>query len=210
MEFQPLKYIYIPSDTPDAYTLLLLHGTGGNENDLLPIAGNFGDDFNILSLRGNITEHGMPRFFKRLGMGVFDEQDLSFRTDEMVSFIKETAAEKGFNSNKIIALGYSNGANIAGAALLKYPGFLAGALLFRPMQPFKNFSISANGKQTQTPVFFSSGKFDATVQPKDTENYLKLLQASGYNVAFQDMEAGHNLIKEDIELAVSWYAENFR
>ena len=137
MNFQPLKYIYKSAGNPEASTLLLLHGTGGNENDLVPLAKNFGDNFNILSLRGNVQEQGMPRFFKRLGMGVFDEDDLKFRTDEMVSYIKEIALKEGFDITKLIALGYSNGANIAGATLIIYPDFLWGAILFRPMLPFQ-------------------------------------------------------------------------
>src|SRR6476620_276752 len=134
MDFQPLKYIYQPSEKNGAYTLLLLHGTGGDEHDLVPLAKHFGTDMNVLSLRGNVSEHGMPRFFKRLGMGIFDEKDLEFRTHEMAAFIRQLSEKEGFDLNKIIALGYSNGANIAGSLLLLYPGFLSGAILYRPMQ----------------------------------------------------------------------------
>ncbi len=136
MDFQPMHYIYKPSGKPNARTLLLLHGTGGDERDLLPISESFGENFNVLSLRGNVSENGMPRFFKRLGMGIFDEKDLEFRTNEMIAFIKEISEKEGFDTSKIIALGYSNGANIAGASLFLQPNFLAGAILFRPMQPF--------------------------------------------------------------------------
>jgi phospholipase/carboxylesterase len=137
MEYQSLKYIYQPAGAP-ANTLLLLHGTGGDENDLIPLAKEFGTGFNILSLRGNVSEGGMPRFFRRLGMGIFDEKDLAFRTHEMVAFIRGLAAREGFDATRIIALGYSNGANIVGSTLLLYPDFLAGAILYRPMQPFKD------------------------------------------------------------------------
>ncbi len=207
MNFQPLKYIYKPSGNPEAYTLLLLHGTGGNENDLLPLAANFDDNYNLLSVRGNVSENGMPRFFKRLGMGVFDEQDLHFRTEEMVAFVQELAVKEGFDPSKVIALGYSNGANIAGAALIKYPEFLAGAILYRPMQPFKDFAIAQ--KAANVPVFFSSGKADPTVNPADTQSYLKNLAQLGYNVQFQNLNTGHQLVREDIELSIQWFQKHF-
>lgn len=207
MNFQPLKYIYQPSGNTDAPTLLLLHGTGGNEHDLLPLASNFSEGYNILSLRGNVSENGMPRFFKRLGMGIFDEADLHFRTDEMIDFIKQLAAEKGFNLNSIIALGYSNGANIASAALVNYPGFLAGAILYRAMQPFKDLSI--NAKANNVPVFFSSGKADPTVNPDATKSYVVNLKQMGYDIEFHNLNTGHNLVSEDIALSAEWLPRHF-
>lgn len=207
MDFQPLHYIYKSSGNAAAYTLLLLHGTGGNENDLLPLAQNFGSGYNILSLRGNVTENGMPRFFKRLGMGVFDEKDLHYRTDEMVAFVKSLAEKEGFDSTKIIALGYSNGANIAGAALVQYPDFLAGAILYRPMQPFKDIVPTPVAKKV--PVFFSSGKADPTVDPSATKAYIALLEQSGYRIAFHNFNTGHNLVNDDVELAAQWLKVNF-
>jgi phospholipase/carboxylesterase len=207
MNFQPLKYLYRPSGNPEAYTLLLLHGTGGNEHDLLPLAANFGDNYNILSLRGNVSENGMPRFFKRLGMGIFDEQDLHFRTEEMMAFVKELAVKEGFDASKIIALGYSNGANIAGAALVKYPDFLAGAVLYRPMQPFKQLPFDANADGV--PVFFTSGKADPTVNPDDTQSYLKNLDQLGFNVEFHNLNTGHQLMREDIMYSAQWLQKYF-
>jgi phospholipase/carboxylesterase len=121
MDYSPLKYRFIATDSPEAYTLLLLHGTGGDENDLIPLSEVFGKNINILSVRGNVQENGMPRFFRRLAIGVFDEKDVEFRTHELVHFIRETAVELQINPEKIIALGFSNGANIAGATLMLYP-----------------------------------------------------------------------------------------
>jgi phospholipase/carboxylesterase len=207
MDFQPLHYIFKGTGNASAKTLLLLHGTGGNEHDLVPLAKNFGDDINILSLRGNVNEHGMPRFFKRLGMGIFDEKDLEFRTHEMVHFIKEIAKKEGFDSTKIIALGYSNGANIAGATLLLHPDFLAGAILYRPMQPFKN--ILDGKSKNKTPLFFSSGKNDPTVNIEDTNKYLKLLNDNNLDVTFHEINTGHNLTQEDVNLSVDWFKKNF-
>ena len=207
MNFQPLKYIYRSSGNPEANTLLLLHGTGGDETDLLSLADEFGTGFNILSLRGNVLEGGMPRFFKRLSMGVFDEKDIAFRTDEMVSFINELSVKEGFNSSKIIALGYSNGANIAGATLLKYPDFFAGAILFRPMQPFKQVELTAS--TISAPLFLSSGKFDPTVDPNHTQAYLSLLEQAGFEVNHYEIGTSHNLTQEDVRLAVEWFNKRF-
>lgn len=209
MDFKALKYIYQPAKNAGANTLLLLHGTGGDEQDLLPIAKEFGNDFNILSLRGNVSENGMPRFFKRLGMGIFDEQDLTFRTHEMVDFIKGLAEKENFDSTKIIALGYSNGANIAGSTLVLYPDFLAGAILYRPMQPFKKID-SALQNSTNTPVFMSNGVMDPTINQADTVSFVSILKTAGFNVANHSLSAGHALTREDLRLSVDWYQQHFR
>ena len=207
MEFQPLKYIYQPVNDKQAYTLLLLHGTGGDEYDLLPIAKHFGDGMNVLSLRGNTSEGGMPRFFKRLGMGVFDEKDLAFRTEEMISFLKNLAVKEGFDSNKIVALGYSNGANIIGSTLVLYPDFFAGSIMYRPMQPFKN-PKSFNTTETK-PVFMTNGDQDPTINPAETLNYVSVLKNAGFQVSSHQLNTGHNLTSEDLELSVTWYQKHF-
>lgn len=203
MDFQPMHYVYKSSGNPEAMTLLLLHGTGGNEHDLIPLANYFGSDINILSLRGNISENGMPRFFKRLAMGVFDEKDLEFRTHEMVTFIKELAEKEKFNATKIIALGYSNGANIAGATLFLHPNFLAGAILFRPMLPFHHQEIQFNFKKT--PIFLSSGNEDTMVSAAEIKNYVEALSFAGFDVTNFTINTGHNLSQLDLDLAVEWF-----
>lgn len=207
MNFQPLQYIYRASGAADAYTMLLLHGTGGNEQDLLPLVSYFDNHFNVLSLRGNVSEQGMPRFFRRLGMGIFDEKDLVFRTHEMVAFIKELAAKEHFNTDKIIALGYSNGANIAGSTLLLHPGFLAGAILYRPMQPFRTFPDM--DQQPHTPLFMSNGLQDPTINTTDTKQYVQGLQEAGLDVQHHFLPTGHNLSQEDLDLSVNWYHQYF-
>ncbi|MEC5144491.1 alpha/beta hydrolase [Chitinophaga sp. 212800010-3] len=208
MDFKPLQYIYQPVGNVNAYTLLLLHGTGGNERDLLPLAGTLGQGFNVLSLRGNVQEHGMPRFFRRLGMGVFDEEDVHFRTHEMVHFLKKLSANEGFDISQLLAVGYSNGANIAGAMLMLYPELLAGAALFRPMQPLSGLE---NGFETQRqqPVFMSSGTLDGTVDPAATTAYAALLSANGFNVSTHEIATGHNLVQQDIILAAQWIQQYF-
>lgn len=208
MDFQALKYIYKPTKNAGANTFLLLHGTGGDEQDLLPIAKEFGSDFNILSLRGNVSENGMPRFFKRLSMGIFDEQDLTFRTHEMVNFIKKVAEKEGFDSTGIIALGYSNGANIAGSTLVLYPDFLAGAILYRPMQPFKNIEEKTKNYKN-TPVFMSNGLIDPTINQTETAKYVSILKNAGFDITSYSLSAGHQLTREDLQLSVDWYKQHF-
>lgn len=203
MDFQPMNYVYKSSGNPEAMTLLLLHGTGGNEHDLIPLANYFGSDINILSLRGNTSENGMPRFFKRLSLGVFDEEDLEFRTHEMVTFIKELAEKEKFDATKIIALGYSNGANIAGATLFLHPNFLAGAILFRPMLPFHHQEIQFNFNKT--PIFLSSGNEDTMVSAAEIENYVEALNFAGFDVTNFTINTGHNLSQLDLDLAVEWF-----
>ncbi|HKO78871.1 MAG TPA: alpha/beta hydrolase [Chitinophagaceae bacterium] len=207
MNYQPLKYIYKSSGNPAAPTLLLLHGTGGDEKDLLSLADNFGNGINVLSLRGNVSEGGMPRFFKRLGMGVFDEEDLTSRTHELVEFVKGLSEKEGFDPGKIIALGYSNGANITGSILVLYPDFLAGAILYRPMQPFKTMPESKNS--AATPIFLSTGKMDPTINPENTVKYIEKLKNMGFDVTHVDLTTSHGLTNADITLSVDWFHNHF-
>jgi phospholipase/carboxylesterase len=209
MDFGPMQYEYQPVGNAAAYTLLLLHGTGGDEHDLFPLAGKLSQGFNLLGLRGNVEEYGMPRFFRRLGVGVFDEADVHFRTHEMVHFLEKLSGTEGFDISKMIAVGYSNGANIAGAALILYPELLAGAVLFRPMQPLSGIEESFE-TQRQQPVFMSSGTQDGTVNPAATAAYAALLSGNGFKVATYDINAGHNLVQQDITLAAAWMKAHFQ
>src|SRR5262249_25501268 len=118
-------------------TLLLLHGTGGNENDLLPVGRAVAPHSALLSPRGRVLAHGMPRFFRRLAEGAFDHEDLVARTHELADFVAEAAKRYGFDAKRVIAAGFSNGANIAGSLMLLRPETLAGAILLRPMVPFE-------------------------------------------------------------------------
>jgi phospholipase/carboxylesterase len=206
--FQPLTYIYQPAPTPARATLLLLHGTGGDERDLLALAPRFGPGLNVLSVRGNVQEGGMPRFFRRLGMGVFDEPDVIFRTHELADFLTYVAVKEGFDHSQLIAVGYSNGANIAGSLLMLYPGLLAGAVLWRPMQPLVQ-QVPSFKAPRPVPVFFTPGLQDPTVRPAATDGYAALLTQAGYVLTRRDMPAGHNLIQADLDGAVAWLADNF-
>src|SRR5690554_5332965 len=121
-----MKHIFNKGRAPERPTLLLLHGTGGNEFDLQPLAERIDPEANVLSVRGNVLENGMPRFFRRLAEGVFDEEDLIFRTKELNDFLDEAAERYEFNRNEIIAIGYSNGANIAASLLFHHQDALKG------------------------------------------------------------------------------------
>ncbi|RZK22790.1 MAG: carboxylesterase [Hymenobacter sp.] len=188
--------------------MLLLHGTGGDERDLLSLAASFGPGLHVLSLRGNVQEGGMPRFFARLGMGVFDEPDVIFRTHELADFLPKIAAKEGFDPTQLIAVGYSNGANIAGSLLMLYPGLLAGAVLWRPMQPLVQ-QVPTFTTPRPVPVYFAPGSHDPTVRPAATAAYATLLTAGGYQLTRRDAPAGHNLTPADLDGAVAWVKQHF-
>jgi phospholipase/carboxylesterase len=207
--YQPLSYIYQPAPQPTGVTLLLLHGTGGDERDLLPLAARFGPGLNVLSVRGNVLEGGMPRFFRRLGMGVFDEDDVVFRTHELAQFLTAVSAQEQFDLSQLVAVGYSNGANIAGSLLLLYPELLAGAVLWRPMQPLTRQLPSGPPSTRRPPILFSAGTADPTVQPAASDAYAALLSSRGFDLRRQDARASHNLTPADVDAAVSWFGQHF-
>ncbi len=136
-----MKHIYQQRTNRGAPVLVLLHGTGGTERDLLPLAASISAESSVLSIRGNVSENGMPRYFRRLAEGVFDIEDLIFRTKELNDFIDLAAKEYGFDRNNLIAIGYSNGANIAGSLLFHYEGSLKGAILHHPMVPIRGVKL---------------------------------------------------------------------
>jgi len=208
MIHQPLTYIY-QAAAPGAPTLLLLHGTGGDERDLLPLAAGLAPGFNVLSVRGNVLENGMPRFFRRLGMGVFDEEDVVFRTHELAQFLRGVSQTEAFDLTRLVAAGYSNGANIAGGLLLLHPDLLAGAVLWRPMQPLTKPVPAAPALPRPVPVLFMPGRHDPTTHPTGTERYAGLLAERGFALTRHDVPAGHNLIQADVEVAAAWLKEHF-
>lgn len=209
MNYQPLHYLYqAATSLPTGVTVLLLHGTGGDERDLLPLAQGFGTGVNVLSVRGNVSEGGMPRFFRRLSMGVFDEDDVRFRTHELAAFLKQVSQQEGFDETQVVAVGYSNGANIAGSLLLLYPELLAGAVLWRPMQPLTR-DVPMVRTTRCPPVFFNPGSRDPTVDPAATERYTALLSAAGFQLTRQDTRAGHNLTQTDVDGGIAWFRQHF-
>jgi phospholipase/carboxylesterase len=208
-DFAPLKYRFVaaPAQPATAVTLLLLPGTGGGENDLLPLGRQFGPQVNLLSVRGNVLENGMPRFFRRLGLGVFDEKDVEFRTHELADFLQKVSVTEKFDLTKLVALGYSNGANIAGALLLMYPSLLAGAGLWRPMPPLAQVPDLRPAKPV--PLLMTSGRQDPTIHPAATEAYQKLLTEKGFAVSHHWLPTGHQLTSDDLRLTQTWFKSGF-
>jgi predicted esterase len=183
--------------------LLLLHGTGGDENDLVPLAAELLPGAGVLSPRGKVLEQGMPRFFRRLAEGVFDLEDLKLRTGELASFIEEAAKQYGFEKKKLIAVGFSNGANIAASLLLSRADALGGAVLFRAMVPFVPPS-PLTPPHDGTPVLLSNGRIDPLVSATETERLATLLRDAGAAVKVEIQPAGHNLTANDIAVARAW------
>ena len=185
-------------------TLLLLHGTGGDEDDLLPIGRALAPGAALLSPRGKVIENGMPRFFRRLQEGVFDLEDLQFRAHELAGFVREAAGEYGFDPARVFAMGYSNGANIAAVELLLYPGLLSGAVLFRSMFAFAPEPLP---KLPATPVLMLAGKRDPIISPALTEKLAGVLSQAGARVEVQWREAGHELTPQDFQAGKQWLGE---
>ena len=197
-----MKHIFNKGKDSTKPTLLLLHGTGGNELDLLPLAGRIDDEANILSVRGNVLENGMPRFFRRSAEGVFDEEDLIFRTKELNEFLDEAAEKYDFNRDNIIAIGYSNGANIAASLLFHYQNALKGAILHHPMVPRKGIELpDLSGKS----VFIAAGKNDPICSPMESAKLQSLLEKANANVELHWENRGHQLTAQEVEAAAKWY-----
>jgi predicted esterase len=193
-------HVFKPGQTPNAPTLLLLHGTGGDEHDMLPL-GNLAPGAAILSPRGNVLENGMPRFFRRLAEGVFDLDDLKLRANELADFVIAAAAHYGFNPARVVALGFSNGANIASAVMLLRPGVLRGGVLLRAMVPLEPSPLPSIAG---TRVLISNGRMDPIVSAEETERLAKLLQRAGADVEVHWQPAGHQLMPGDFAVAKTW------
>jgi predicted esterase len=198
---------YQPGKTPASPTLLLLHGTGGNEQDLLPVAPQLMPDAGALSPRGKVLERGMPRFFRRLAEGVFDLEDLRLRTAELADFVVAAAAHHGFDAARVIAVGFSNGANIAASLVLLRPGLLQRAVLFRAMVPLVP---DPPPSLPHTAVLISNGRTDPIVPLAETERLAALLRDAGAEVTLVWQAAGHHLVQEDLIRAREWLGSSDR
>jgi predicted esterase len=195
--FEPSPY-HQPAEAP---TLLLLHGTGGNETDLLDLGAKLRPDANILSPRGKVLENGMPRFFRRLAEGVFDLEDLQSRTQELADFVAAAAAARGFDANRVTAVGFSNGANIAASLLLLRPETLSGAVLLRAMTPLVPESLpDLRGKR----ILLAEGRQDPVVPSDNAERLAGMFRSAGADVTLRWRNAGHGLTREDVEDAQEW------
>jgi phospholipase/carboxylesterase len=202
-----MKHIFKQGTDQSAPVLLLLHGTGGTERDLLPLADLISPDSSVLSVRGNVLEHGMPRYFRRLAEGVFDLEDLVFRTKELHDFLDSAAAEYSFDRSNIVAIGYSNGANIAGSLLFHYEGTLSGAILHHPMVPIRGLELPS---LADAPIFIGAGSNDPLCTPQETEELDRMLQAAGASVTVHWEQHGHQLTSSEVAAAAAWYKETFK
>ena len=182
-------------------TLLLLHGTGGNERDLIPLGRELDPNAALLSPRGKVLENGMPRFFRRLAEGVFDVEDLQKRTQELANFVVAAADRYDIDHKNIIAVGYSNGANIAASTLLLRPEILAGAILFRAMVPLEPEKPPELAKVR---VWIAAGNHDPIIPFSETQRLVNLLRTAGADVTVRFLSAGHALTPVEISLARDW------
>ncbi|ANU22277.1 alpha/beta hydrolase [Planococcus donghaensis] len=199
-----MKHLFQKGTNPTKPTFLMLHGTGGNETDLLAIASHIDPEATVLSVRGNVSENGMPRFFKRLSEGVFDMEDLKLRTEELHEYIGQAAKEYNFDRNNVIAIGYSNGANIAANLLFTYSNSLKGAILHHPMVPNRDTDLP---DLTDVPVFIAAGTNDPICPAKESTDLEKLLTDAGAKVQLHWEDFGHQLTMPEVEAAKKWYDE---
>jgi len=190
---------YEPGDP--SLTLLLLHGTGGSEDDLLSIGRAVAPKASLLSPRGKSLDEGMPRFFRRFGEGQFDEKDIVFRSNELADFVAAAAAKYKFGAQRVFALGYSNGANIAAAMLLLRPEALAGGMLLRAMVPLMpELPPDMSGKQ----VLLCEGKNDGMVSVENANRLATMFKTYGANVSLFWSDAGHGLTQDDLAACAEW------
>jgi predicted esterase/catechol 2,3-dioxygenase-like lactoylglutathione lyase family enzyme len=182
-------------------TLLLLHGTGGDEEDLLPLGRALLPGAGLLSPRGKVLERGAPRFFRRLAEGVFDQEDLAERTTELGAFIEAATQSYHLEADGIVAVGFSNGANIAASLLLRRPGLLRGAVLLSPMVPFEPESPP---RLDGTPVFIGAGRTDAIAPPAQAERLAQILREAGADVHVHWDPDGHAVTRGELAAAREW------
>src|SRR4051794_2741894 len=181
---------YIPGVNDDSPVLLLLHGTGGTEEDLIPLGQQLLPGAGILSLRGRVSENGMPRFFRRFAEGVFDLEDLRLQTDALAEFIDAARQEYGIADKRLIAIGYSNGANIASSLMFRYPRHLSGAVLLRAMVPFRPNPVP---NLEGVAVFLGAGERDPIVPLANTAELAKIYESAGAQVTTHWYKGGHEL-----------------
>jgi phospholipase/carboxylesterase len=185
-------------------TLLLLHGTGGNERDLIPLGRELDPNASLLSPRGKILENGMPRFFRRLAEGVFDLEDLKTRTSELADFVAAAVRHYELAADHIVGVGYSNGANIAASMLLLRPEIMNAAMLFRAMVPLVPDELP---DLSSVRVWVGAGDQDPIVPPSETQHLAKLLRDAGADVTIRFASAGHGLTSDDVITARDWLRE---
>lgn len=196
------QHRYVPG-VDSAPTVLALHGTGGTEEDLIPLARELAPRANVLAPRGRVLEQGMARFFRRIAIGVFDEEDVRRAADDLDEFVRQAAAEYGFAADRVFALGYSNGANVAAALLLLHPACLAGAALLRAVLPI---TPERAPELTGRPVLIAAGRSDPYAPVPRVEALADLLRRGHAQVELRWASAGHELTPPDLSGLEEWFA----
>jgi len=195
------KHRWVPGSGPR--TLLLLHGTGGTEDDLLPLGQTLDPAANLLSPRGRIDENGSNRFFRRFAEGVFDQENMRQETEALAALLMVAVKEYGIDAQDVYAVGFSNGANMGASLLLRDPDLLRGAILMRAMVPFEpSESPRLEGKR----VLIASGESDPMVSRAQAERLASILTAGGAAVDHLWLPVGHNLTRSELEQARIWLA----
>ena len=194
---------FIPADDPAAGTLLVLHGTGGDENDLIGIGQAIAPGAAVLSPRGNVLENGAPRFFRRIAHGVFDPKEVRSRAEELARFIRAAAITYRLDSSRVFALGYSNGANIASTVMFIEPGTIQGSILLRPMlvyDPPEKKDLSGSS------VFISAGRMDPIAPSESVEQLAEIFRSAKADVTLKWQLAAHSLVPSEVREASEWFA----
>lgn len=193
----------LAADSATADTLVVLHGTGGDENDLISIGQAIAPGAAILSPRGNVLENGAPRFFKRLAEGKFDPKEVRSRADELARFIRGAVVTYRLDPTRVYALGYSNGANIASTVMLVEPGVFRASILLRPMLVY---DPPERNNLSDTAVFISAGRMDPIVPVESVEKLVELFESAHSNVTVKWQLAGHSLVPSEVREASEWLA----
>ena len=195
---------FLPAeDSANGETLVVLHGTGGDENDLIGIGQAIAPGAAILSPRGNVLENGAPRFFRRLAEGMFDPKEVRSRAEELARFIRAAVITYRLDPARVFALGYSNGANVASTVMFVEPGILQGVILFRPMlvyEPTEKKDLSGSA------VFISAGRMDPIVPTASVERLVELFELAHAEVTLKWQLVGHNLVPSEVSEAANWFA----
>jgi phospholipase/carboxylesterase len=194
---------FVPAEDSGADTLLLLHGTGGDEDDLIGIGQSVAPGAAILSPRGNVLENGAPRFFRRLAEGVFDPKEVRTRAEELARFIRAATVTYRLDPTRIYSLGYSNGANVASTVMLVEPGILRASILLRPMLVYEPSEKSDLGGSS---VLISAGRMDPIVPAESVEKLVSLFESARAAVTLKWQLAGHNLVPSEVREATEWLA----
>jgi phospholipase/carboxylesterase len=204
MSMQSFRHLYRSGTRASQYSLLLLHGTGGDEHDMEPLADLIAPGATLISPRGQVIENGSPRFFRRFAEGVLDVDDWRERSQALADFVASICAQHSISPSSLFAVGYSNGANIAQGLLLLRPEVLAGAILFRPM--FITDDVPAEDLSGR-PILLLGGSHDPIIPPEDLSQIAQQFEKRGAHVTVKTVQASHGLVQADVVLAQEWLAK---